>query len=629
MLSTTVRVCYAAEQAPQTLFEAMDELSGFGEIARIDVSLIDQTSRVLVTYFDVRCTKLALHFFGPIAESCAGAAHDFRFVHVSASLLAHTMAEYEAFHCFGEVANFKEYGDHVIVEFFDMRAAQKLVAAVPGTEPAHEPGTSPLGSRSMATDIHEAQAISQMFEQLRSLAEEASMPRSASLACTALSMVQHTQVAQTATNHGEASRVFASFSPPVIGVSTGDAAKGRGASSSYCHVNGVSATSEQCFRPLDQLAPVAPPLAQTFAPSSVQNPGRQLLKHRFQPPPGLLHPGVLDKAGAPSGEISDAFHAATPPKDDIGSQNLSDSSVVGPYCMKVPLDEFDEYEVWPQKIMSGEETRTTVMLRKVSKDCCRDSFVKLLQRCGLADRYDFLHVPFHKRRNSHCGFAFVNLVGPEDVLQIYCSLQSEAWRDLIGPPAPQLSYARLQGQQALVAHFNTSTVMLESDSTKRPMFKDSIRGPGAGWICGSVDGKDEGCGSSYEQRPLDAAGEGRGVHAQSVPDLRNTPKSRFQDGAGGASFEDQAAIVMQEKVQSLVQALGAEVQTYYGAPGPAPSPPVLFAGAGKNAKELASNRGPPAVRQVFPPHMPTASSPGVTPEKGEKQHVYPAHLFAG
>eukprot|EP00448_Togula_jolla_P012948 CAMPEP_0170595978 /NCGR_PEP_ID=MMETSP0224-20130122/14857_1 /TAXON_ID=285029 /ORGANISM="Togula jolla, Strain CCCM 725" /LENGTH=458 /DNA_ID=CAMNT_0010920209 /DNA_START=100 /DNA_END=1476 /DNA_ORIENTATION=+ len=136
--------------------------------------------------------------------------------------------------------------------------------------------------------------------------------------------------------------------------------------------------------------------------------------------------------------------------------------------------ELSKYDIMPEHIRNGQDTRTAVMVRNIPKACSRDSFAGLLTYCGLHDRYTFLYTPFDKRRNIHCGFSFVNFMSPQDVLVLYDSMQTQLWRSLpgnTGANKPAVSYARIQGHEKLVKHFRPSDVMHDQDVLKRPIFR--------------------------------------------------------------------------------------------------------------------------------------------------------------
>jgi len=152
---------------------------------------------------------------------------------------------------------------------------------------------------------------------------------------------------------------------------------------------------------------------------------------------------------------------------------------VKPVREKVSGDEHLEFEIDPQQIQKSQDQRTTVMVRNIPKTCSREDFVQFLVRSRLADKYNFLYMPFDKRRNIRCGFAFVNFVCPDHVLRLFESLQAGAWRELMEDEsglAPAVSYARLQGLDDLTQHFSVSAVMKDNDQRKRPVFVTSTSG---------------------------------------------------------------------------------------------------------------------------------------------------------
>ena len=54
--------------------------------------------------------------------------------------------------------------------------------------------------------------------------------------------------------------------------------------------------------------------------------------------------------------------------------------------------------------------RTTLMLRNIPNNYCREMFLALLDEHGFAGRYDFVYLPCDFYRQANLGYAFVNLV---------------------------------------------------------------------------------------------------------------------------------------------------------------------------------------------------------------------------
>eukprot|EP00438_Fugacium_kawagutii_P026279 Skav208233 [mRNA] locus=scaffold2601:158766:159464:+ [translate_table: standard] len=114
-------------------------------------------------------------------------------------------------------------------------------------------------------------------------------------------------------------------------------------------------------------------------------------------------------------------------------------------------DELSKFQIMPEKIRSGEDLRTAVMLRKIPKGCSDEAISELLAVCGLATSYTSTYVPSLKGRNR--GFAFVNFRSPADVLALFECMTPPFWHSLktihhTMAKMPSVSYARLQDGRA-------------------------------------------------------------------------------------------------------------------------------------------------------------------------------------
>ena len=145
-----------------------------------------------------------------------------------------------------------------------------------------------------------------------------------------------------------------------------------------------------------------------------------------------------------------------------------------PTHTKISSKDFSKYDVEPEKISAGQDLRTTVMVRNLVGQSARKDFLKLLEKCGLADRYTFFYMPCKEHRNVPAGFAFLNLVSASDVHKLFVMVKSGFWREFLSDPqskAPAMSYARFQGHEELSKHFSSSAVLHEQDPEKRPIFR--------------------------------------------------------------------------------------------------------------------------------------------------------------
>jgi hypothetical protein len=370
--SNSVAVHFQAGEYPRNLEETTALFSKFGDVARLDTTLGPVTGLVFVTFFDVRCALKVLSDFKGRAEPFPPAAHDFRAVSILTNVLSTLPASFAGFQSFGEIAGVSVQGENMVVEFYDIRAAQQVTYSLPASRPRRSLPSTPSDSTS----------------------------------------------------------------PP-----------------------------ELLKRPTTE------PFKETYTQERVQL--------KVDSPMSLLkaNSNDLSLSQGLSG-LGEALSVPNFSGNGDHRRGTSGHAAQGkPIREKVRTQDLLKFDIVPEKIRAGEDPRTTVMVRNIPKACTREAFVQLLVPCGLEDRYTFFYMPFDKRRNIHCGFAFINFRTPMDVLTLFEKMASTLWRCLApahgisrSENAPAVSYARLQGQDQLMKHFSLSAVMHDSDARKRPMF---------------------------------------------------------------------------------------------------------------------------------------------------------------
>ena len=167
-------------------------------------------------------------------------------------------------------------------------------------------------------------------------------------------------------------------------------------------------------------------------------------------------------------EAADTTDAQTQDADTKGERANK------PVRTKVSTKEFQKYDIDPDRIQRGEDSRTTVMIRNLVGISARKDFLMFLEKCGLSDRFTFFYMPCKEHRNVPAGFAFVNFISSIDVHKLVVMVKSGFWREFMKEPtvkAPAVSYARFQGHEELVKHFSSSAVLHEQDPEKRPIFR--------------------------------------------------------------------------------------------------------------------------------------------------------------
>ncbi|KAK7539032.1 RNA recognition motif 2-domain-containing protein [Phyllosticta citricarpa] len=121
-------------------------------------------------------------------------------------------------------------------------------------------------------------------------------------------------------------------------------------------------------------------------------------------------------------------------------------------------------------IREGVDVRTTVMVRNIPNKMDTYQLEDLLRKLSFG-RYDFVYLRIDFRNGFNVGYAFVNFASAMDVVNFCERLVAHGWPgDLGSGKSPALSYATVQGVEALVEKFRNSSVMLELHHCRPRLF---------------------------------------------------------------------------------------------------------------------------------------------------------------
>eukprot|EP00450_Noctiluca_scintillans_P011796 CAMPEP_0194491212 /NCGR_PEP_ID=MMETSP0253-20130528/10165_1 /TAXON_ID=2966 /ORGANISM="Noctiluca scintillans" /LENGTH=481 /DNA_ID=CAMNT_0039331923 /DNA_START=8 /DNA_END=1453 /DNA_ORIENTATION=+ len=458
--SSTVLFRFVEGECPETFHDTFTALSCYGDVSRVDLSMAAVANCVIVTFFDLRCAQGALAHCGMAAESFPAAGHDFRAVAISPAVLLELPPSFVGFRSFGDVASAGVCGEDLLLEFFDTRAAQQVINKIPGCKPI-------LGTSCCASQNGVSPKLS---------GEEGFKVRAAPLG--ALSRLDLEGYNAPASSR-EGRTTSKGTSRTTLGSAPGD--------EWVPETLGNPVAVESVLLAGDEFGPEPKQFSgKTFVDESVQilaglHDSLQALAHEQHVPPNPLvsNPdvGVPAKVEITSSFFDEGVRHRVSAVRGLGSVNANER--VG-FCQGKPhSDCFDrsKLDIIREKILSGEDTRTTVMMRGFPKSRSRKRLAEMLRQCGFRDRYDFVYLPFDKRRGMYCGFVFINLKTPMDVLQLHESLQTDVWAEVCDVKTgarPALSFGRLQGRDELIGHFGKSAIIHDIDWQKRPQF---FKGP--------------------------------------------------------------------------------------------------------------------------------------------------------
>ncbi|XP_058112422.1 protein terminal ear1-like [Magnolia sinica] len=123
--------------------------------------------------------------------------------------------------------------------------------------------------------------------------------------------------------------------------------------------------------------------------------------------------------------------------------------------------------------------KTTLMIRNIPNKYTREMLLELLDKhCmeeneklgGEADdsnqdfsAYDFVYLPIDFGSGCNLGYAFVNLTCEPAACRLHRALHRHRWGILGSKKICEISYAKIQGKEALLKHFHISTFTCDSD----------------------------------------------------------------------------------------------------------------------------------------------------------------------
>lgn len=135
------------------------------------------------------------------------------------------------------------------------------------------------------------------------------------------------------------------------------------------------------------------------------------------------------------------------------------------------IDSKKQYQLDLDKIKSGEDTRTTLMIKNIPNKYTSKMLLAAIDE-NHGGTYDFLYLPIDFKNKCNVGYAFINMVFPSHIIPFYEAFNGKKWEKFNSEKVASLAYARIQGKAALVTHFQNSSLMNE-DKRCRPILFQS------------------------------------------------------------------------------------------------------------------------------------------------------------
>ncbi|KAG7398923.1 hypothetical protein PHYBOEH_010141 [Phytophthora boehmeriae] len=126
-----------------------------------------------------------------------------------------------------------------------------------------------------------------------------------------------------------------------------------------------------------------------------------------------------------------------------------------------------EFSLSIERVASGEDMRTTLMIRNIPNKYTQQMLLSEINR-NHRGNYDFFYLPIDFKNKCNMGYAFINFIEAAHIEGFHREFDGQKWTNFNSEKVCAISYARLQGKQAMIARFQNSS-LLEKHESYRPL----------------------------------------------------------------------------------------------------------------------------------------------------------------
>lgn len=92
--------------------------------------------------------------------------------------------------------------------------------------------------------------------------------------------------------------------------------------------------------------------------------------------------------------------------------------------------------------------------------------------------YDFFYLPIDFKNRCNVGYCFINFIDPKYISPFIDEFNGKRWKSFNSEKVCAVSFARIQGKQAMIARFQNSSLLDKDDEYQPLLFYSS--GPDVG-----------------------------------------------------------------------------------------------------------------------------------------------------
>ena len=177
----------------------------------------------------------------------------------------------------------------------------------------------------------------------------------------------------------------------------------------------------------------------------------------------------LSSSDESAGVVPSECGFTTPPAEDATEFGANDGQhlfktarrIPAKYLMGISLD----------AIAQGNERRTTFMIRNIPNKYTQAMLIEHLNELQKG-QFDFLYLRMDFKNDCNVGYAFINFRTKQSILDFVSQMVGRTWPRFKSDKVCALSFAAIQGKEALVDKFRNSSVMLEYDDYRPKVFDE-------------------------------------------------------------------------------------------------------------------------------------------------------------
>ena len=119
-------------------------------------------------------------------------------------------------------------------------------------------------------------------------------------------------------------------------------------------------------------------------------------------------------------------------------------------CKNYETREEKKFELNGHKILTGEDRRTTILIKNLPKNMTKNQLKLILEKIA---NINFLYIPLFMLTKDNLRCAFVNVVNSKSIIDIYLKLKKLNFEYDNPNTKIEICYSYLQGKKALLDNF--------------------------------------------------------------------------------------------------------------------------------------------------------------------------------